>query len=470
MKILLTGATGYIGKRILPVLLQEGHEVVCAVRDSDRVDLKKYKPEQVTLVECDLLSPESLRKLPIDIEAAYYLVHSMTGKEFAMHEKDSAENFVKYANTTRARQLIYLGGIVNSEVLSAHLSSRKQVEEILRQSKVPLTALRAGIIVGSGSASFEIIRDLVEKLPVMITPRWLETKCQPIAVRNVIQFLAEVLDDDRTFGNHYDIYGPDILSYKQMLLGFAEVRNLKRKIFVVPVMTPRISSYWLYFVTSTSYRLAQNLVDSMKIDVVATPNELADNLHIELIPYKKAIRMAFDKIEQSLVLSAWNDSGSAVFEKGLASHIEVPKFGVFQDNKIEKATNPQSSLNRIFGIGGRSGWYYANWLWAIRGWLDRLFGGVGLRRGRKNASEVSPGDALDFWRVIYAERSDRRLLLYAEMKLPGEAWLEFTIDKENYIHQTATFRPHGLGGRLYWYAMLPFHHFIFRGMLHEIAK
>jgi len=470
MKILLTGATGYIGKRLLSVLVEQGHEVVCAVRDSSRMDLKKYTPEQVSLVECDLLSPDSLKNLPKDIEAGYYLVHSMTGEHFETSEQESAKNFVQYLNTTHARQLIYLGGIVNSEVLSAHLSSRKKVEEILAQSTVPLTSLRAGIIVGSGSASFEIIRDLVEKLPVMITPKWLETKCQPIAVRNVIQFLSGVLDNEKLFGKHFDIYGPDILSYKQMLLGFAEVRNLKRKIFVVPVMTPRISSYWLYFMTSTSYRLAQNLVDSMKIDVVATPNHLAQDLNIRLIGYKEAIKMAFDKIEQNLVLSAWNDAGSSVFNTGLASHIEVPQFGVFRDDKTELALDIEQSTNKIFSIGGRSGWYYANWLWKFRGWLDRLFGGVGLRRGRKNASEVSPGDALDFWRVIYASKEEKRLLLYAEMKLPGEAWLEFTIDNENCVHQTATFRPHGLGGRLYWYAMLPFHHFIFRGMLNAIVK
>jgi uncharacterized protein YbjT (DUF2867 family) len=470
MKILLTGATGYIGKRLLPVLLQQGYEVVCAVRDSGRVDLKKYKPEQVSLVECDLLDSESLKRLPRDVDVAYYLVHSMTGKEFEDREKTSAENFVAYLNSTGARQLIYLSGIINSKVLSAHLSSRKKVEEILANGKIPVTTLRAGIIVGSGSASFEIIRDLVEKLPVMITPKWLLTKCQPVAIRNVIQFLSRVLNKSETFGKYFDIYGPDVLTYKQMLLGFAEVRNLKRRIFIVPVMTPRISSYWLYFMTSTSYRLAQNLVDSMKIDVVATTNDLAAILNIQLIPYKDAIRMAFDKIEQNLVLSAWNDSGSAVFDGGLAAHIEVPKFGVFQDIKVEKAISPEKSTQKIFAIGGRSGWYYANWLWAFRGWLDRLFGGVGLRRGRKNASEVSPGDALDFWRVIYADKKEKRLLLYAEMKLPGEAWLEFSIDNENCVHQSATFRPQGLRGRLYWYAMLPFHHFIFRGMLHEIAK
>lgn len=470
MKILLTGATGYIGKRLLPVLLQQGHEIVCAVRDMGRLDIKLYRGRKVMVFEIDLLNSNSLNKLPKDIDAAYYLVHSMTGADFEEREKISAENFVHYMESTNATQLIYLGGIVNSKYLSAHLASRKAVEDILEKSRVPLTSLRAGIIVGSGSASFEIIRDLVEKLPLMIAPKWLETKCQPIAVRNVVEILSGVLHNKKTVGESFDIYGPDILTYKQMLQQFAEVRKLKRTIIIVPVMTPRLSSYWLYFVTSTSYRLAQNLVDSMKIDVVARPNRLAKQLNISLIPYKESIRMAFDKIEQNLVLSAWNDSGSSVFEKGLASHIQVPEFGVFQDKKVEKALNLQVSTDRIFAIGGRTGWYYANWLWEFRGWLDRLFGGVGLRRGRKNASEVSAGDALDFWRVIYADKAQKRLLLYAEMKLPGEAWLEFNIDKDNCVHQTATFRPRGLGGRLYWYAMLPFHHFIFRGMLHAITK
>lgn len=469
MKILLTGATGYIGKRLLPVLLQQGHQVICVVRDKGRVDLKKYKPQQVELAECDLLDQQTLKILPADIDAAYYLVHSMTGEDFENREKKSAENFIGYLDGTSAKQLIYLGGIINSKELSPHLASRRTVEHTLRQGKVPVTALRAGIIVGSGSASFEIIRDLVEKLPLMIAPKWLNTRCQPIAIRNVIQFLSGVLNDEYTFGRHFDIYGPDTLTYKQMLLQFAKVRKLNRYIVIVPVMTPRISSYWLYFMTSTAYRLATNLVDSMKVDVIAVPNDLADHLKIALIPYKESIKMAFDKIEQNLVLSAWNDSGSIVFEKGLAAHIEVPKFGVFQDIKTEHAKSAAKSLEKIFAIGGRSGWYYANWLWAFRGWLDRLFGGVGLRRGRKNASEVSPGDALDFWRVILADKETGRLLLYAEMKLPGEAWLEFYIDKDNCVHQTATFRPHGLAGRLYWYAMLPFHHFIFRGMLHEIA-
>ncbi|MGN6397964.1 MAG: SDR family oxidoreductase [Mucilaginibacter sp.] len=472
MKILLTGATGYIGRRLLPVLLEKGHEVVCMVRDQARLDVTKYSSGQVRVVEADLLKPETLKPLPKDIDAAYYLVHSMnmSGGDFSKEEKRSARSFVEYMDTTQATQIIYLGGIANEQQLSKHLASRKAVEDELRKSSVPVTALRAGIIVGSGSASFEIIRDLVEKLPVMIAPRWLKTKCQPIAIRNVVQFLAGVLHKKYTFNKHFDIYGPDTLTYKQMLEQFAKVRKLKRKIIIVPVFTPRLSSYWLYFVTSTSYPLAKKLVDSMKIDVIAKENDLAEKLHIKLIPYMDAIRMAFERIEQNLVLSSWNDAGSdRIFAKGLSKHIEIPKFGVFKNDQHQQTKDPAKALNRIFAIGGRNGWYYGNWLWGFRGFLDRLFGGVGLRRGRKNAAETSPGEALDFWRVIYASREEKRLLLYAEMKLPGEAWLEFRIDDKNCVVQTATFRPLGLAGRLYWYAMLPFHFFIFKGMLNKIA-
>lgn len=469
MKILLTGASGYIGRRLLPVLLEQNHELVCAVRDPGRVDLKKFAPGQVTLVKVDLLDAGSFDAIPKDIDAAYYLVHSMSGKDFDKQEKKAAENMIGYLNTTRARQLIYLSGIVNSERLSKHLQSRKAVEEILGKGRVPLTTLRAGIIVGSGSASFEIIRDLVEKLPVMVAPKWLKTKSDPIAVRNVIEFLSAVLNKERYFGQHFDIYGPETLSYKQMLLKFAEVRQLNRYIFVVPVLSPRLSCYWLYFITSTSFTLAKNLVDSMRVDVTARKNSLAEELGIRLIPYKEAIQIAFDKIDQNLVLSSWHDTGGHA-GKEISRMIDVPQHGVFTNVTKARAGDTDKSLDRIFSIGGRSGWYYANWLWTFRGLLDRLFGGVGLRRGRKNAAEVSPGDALDFWRVIYADKSQKRLMLYAEMKLPGEAWLEFRMDEENCVTQTATFRPTGISGRLYWYAMYPFHFFIFRGMLARITK
>ena len=452
------------------MLTEQGHEVVCVVRDKVRFNINSLKTAKVTVIEANLLDAESLKTLPQDIDVAYYLVHSMSGNNFSDKEKQSAENFVRYINTTRAKQLIYLGGIINEEKLSKHLNSRKAVEAILGESNVPLTALRAGIIVGSGSASFEIIRDLVEKLPVMIAPKWLNTKCQPVAIRNVVQFLSGVIGHEDTYGKNYDIYGPDILTYKQMLLQFAEVRKLNRRIFTVPVMTPKISSYWLYFVTSTSYALAKNLVESMTVDVVGRPNDLSNRLHIDLIPYKEAIRIAFDKIEQNLVLSSWNDSAfTDRFTEHLSHYIKVPEFGVFKDKQTQKAKNAQQALDRIFSIGGRSGWYYANWLWEFRGFLDRLLGGVGLRRGRKNAKEVAAGEALDFWRVIYSNREEKRLLLYAEMKVPGEAWLEFKIDADNCVKQTATFRPLGLMGRLYWYSMLPFHYFIFKGMLSKIV-
>lgn len=472
MKILLTGATGYIGRRLMPALVEMGHQLVCVVRDKARLDVSAFEHGQVSVVEADLLKPDSLAALPDDIDVAYYLVHSMsTGGDFSDSELKSADNFISYMDGTAAKQLIYLSGIINEKKLSRHLASRKAVEEKLSSGKIPLTVLRAGIIIGSGSASFEIIRDLVEKLPVMVAPKWLITRCQPVAIRNVLEFLTGVLNRKDCLGKHYDIYGPDLLTYKEMLLQFASVRGLKRRILIVPVFTPRLSSYWLYFVTSTSYALAKNLVDSMKIDVIPEKNNLAKDLGIELIGYKKAISMAFEKIEQNLVLSRWDDSGAGrIFGKGLSSHIEVPKFGVFQDKQLMKAKNIDVALNRIFSIGGKNGWYYADWLWGFRGFLDRLFGGVGLRRGRKNAANITAGEALDFWRVILSSREQRRLLLYAEMKLPGEAWLEFCIDNKGMVHQTATFRPLGISGRLYWLCMLPFHYFIFRGMLAKIVS
>ncbi|MCD0487603.1 DUF2867 domain-containing protein [Pedobacter sp. MC2016-14] len=471
MKILLTGATGYIAQRLLPVLLDAGHQVVCSVRDASRFNKNKFAQHAgLEVIEIDLLDQENLSDFPNDIDAAYYLVHSMSvSGSFSESEELSARNFVKAIDQTAAKQVIYLSGIINDEKLSKHLLSRKKVEEVLSTSKIPLTTLRAGIIVGSGSASFEIIRDLVEKLPVMVAPKWLLTKCQPIAIRNVVEFLSSVLHQEFTYGKHYDIYGPDVLTYKQMLLQFAEVRGLKRHILMVPVMTPRLSSYWLYFVTSTSYALAKNLVDSMRVDVVAVTNNLSEKLHIDLIPYKRAVAIAFDKIEQNLVLSSWSDAiGGAYSKKTIKEHLSVPEFGVFTDKKTLKTSNAEQAADRIFAIGGRSGWYYANWLWSFRGFLDKVFGGVGLKRGRKNQTLVSVGDSLDFWRVIYADRKEKRLLLYAEMRLPGEAWLEFRVEGD-IVKQTATFRPLGIGGRLYWYAVLPFHYFIFNGMIKKIA-
>ena len=472
MKILLTGVTGYIAQRLLPVLLENGHEVICCVRDRNRFTNKFDTTSNVIVIEADFLKKETLRRIPNDIDVAFYLIHSMSTQigDFENMEEICATNFKNCIEQTNTKQVIYLSGISNAEDLSKHLSSRKNVESVLSGSKFSLTTLKAGIIVGSGSASFEIIRDLVEKLPMMITPRWLKTKCQPIAIRNVVEFLIGVIGRPETYDQSYDIGGPDILTYKEMLMRFAKVRKLKRRILIVPIMTPKLSSYWLYFVTSTSYALAQNLVNSMKIEVICKPNNLADLLGIAYIDYDTSIRLAFDKISQNQVLSSWKDAQTSdIFSTGFAKFIEVPVNGCFKDKRAIQLENSDLSTERIWAIGGKTGWYYGNWMWKIRGFMDQLAGGVGMRRGRKSDTEIVSGDTLDFWRVLIADKNEKRLLLYAEMKLPGEAWLEFKIDKNNTLTQTATFRPLGLLGRLYWYAVLPFHGFIFRGMINKIA-
>lgn len=472
MKILLTGVTGYIAQRLLPVLLENGHKVVCCVRDKNRFNGKNYSTPNLSVIEADFLKKDSLEDIPNDIDIAYYLIHSMSTQrgDFENMEELCAENFKNRIEQTKTKQVIYLSGIDNAEELSKHLSSRKNVETILSGSKFALTTLKAGIIVGSGSASFEIIRDLVEKLPFMITPRWLKTRCQPIAIRNVVEFLNGVIGKSETYNKSYDIGGPDILSYKEMLLHFAKIRGLKRRILIVPVMTPKISSYWLYFVTATSYALAKNLVNSMKVEVICKPNNLAEMLGINLIDFDTSIKLAFDKIEQNQVLSSWKDAQTSdIFKEGFSKLIEVPVNGCFIDVRTRKVKDSQVSMSKIWSIGGKNGWYSGNLLWEIRGFLDQLAGGVGMRRGRKSDTEIVSGDALDFWRVLLAEKDEKRLLLYAEMKLPGEAWLEFKIDENDILTQTATFRPLGVLGRLYWYAILPFHGYIFNGMINKIA-
>lgn len=296
MKILLTGTTGYIGKSLLPELLNDGHELVCCVRNKSRFDRSAYPDGKLQVIEVDFLEENSLALIPDDIDAAYYLIHSMSdaGKDFEALEKLSAINFVNRMEQTTCKQVIYLSGIVNDAKLSKHLNSRMVVEESLAKGSYHLTTLRAGIIVGSGSASFEIVRDLVDKLPVMVAPKWINTKSQPIAIRNVIQFLKGVLFFQEAFDKNFDIGGPDILTYREMLLGFAKVRKLKRWIVSVPVLTPKLSSYWLYFVTSTSYTLAANLVNSMSVEVICKTNNLHELLNIELLAYEDAVRIALD--------------------------------------------------------------------------------------------------------------------------------------------------------------------------------
>lgn len=478
MKILLTGANGYIGKRLLPVLVKNGHFVYACVRDKNTLSISESQQSQVKILELDFLDKDVYKKVPEDVDISYYLMHALGSSPDSFSEKEIqiAKNFNKAIGKTKAQQVIYLGGISNDDNLSEHLKSRENTEALLKESGVPLTVFRAAIIIGSGGASFEIIRDLVEKLPFMIAPKWLNTRCQPIAIRNVIDYLSLSIAKKECYNQTFDIGGPDILTYKEMLLRFAAARNMKRTIITVPVMTPRLSSYWLFFVTSTAYRIAVNLVNSMKNEVIVKRKGIENIIAIDLISYDEAVRLAFKRIEQNMVLSSWIDSEQPKnSDKSLNHFIQVPGHGVFKDQKSRffPKSKKDKVIANIWSIGGDRGWYYGNWLWRIRGYIDKLFGGVGLRRGRRSPTDIYPGDSLDFWKVLLASKEECRLLLYAEMKLPGEAWLEFKVleqDSENLkLVQTATFRPRGLAGRLYWYLMLPFHAFIFKNMAKNIT-
>lgn len=476
MKVLLTGSTGYIGKRLFQVLSERGDEINCFVRNLSRLNLDN-RTSELRKFEVDLLKPISVDLQNLNIDVAFYLVHSMSSSigDFMAEEALSAKNFADFISRTNCKQIIYLSGISNSPKLSKHLKSRRNVEEILRVSGKPLTVLRAGIIVGSGSASFEIIRDLMEKLPVMLTPLWVRTLCQPLAIRDVMRYFTGCMLNPDTYNQTFDIGGAEILSYKEMLMQYAEVRGLKRHIGVIPFITPRVSSYWLYFVTSTSYNLAVNLVDSMKVEVVCKDNRLQQMLKIEPLTYKEACTLALARINLDTVASSWTDAVSLKKRQGqLFDFLDVPSYGILRDRRRMKIEgDPFIVLNRFFSIGGETGWYFADWIWKVRGFMDKMAGGVGLRRGRRNATELNPGDALDFWRVLIADRGKMRLLLFAEMRVPGEAWLDFKILKHNdgyYFYQTATFMPKGLSGRLYWYLLLPIHLLMFQGMIKNIVK
>jgi uncharacterized protein YbjT (DUF2867 family) len=474
MNIIVTGANGYIGRRLVTSLLKQGHKVTAIVRSKRNYRKIHGDPEHLLVLEADLEHQETLNRISGEYDCAYYLVHAMSNTKgnFEQREIVAAKNFRSFAERLNLKQTIYLGGIYNSESLSPHLLSRKLVEDELSRSSVPLTSLRSAIIVGSGSSSFEIIRDLSEKLPIMITPKWLGTKCQPIAIRDCMRYLVGVLGKEESYNRHFDIGGPDILTYKQLLLTYSEVRQLKRCIWTIPILTPRLSSYWLTLVTAVPYPLAKNLVDSLKNDVVIKDDSIKEIVPGECISYKDSIRFAFKRIDSNDVLSSWCDNDADIDFDSQA--VQVPNHACFKDVRIVNVGDSNvKALERIMKIGGDNGWYAGDWLWEIRGYLDKLIGGVGLRRGRRNPRSLIPGDTIDFWRVLVANEDPGRLLLYAEMKLPGEAWLEIKLVQENgvsQLKQVATFRPRGLLGRLYWYSVLPLHSFIFPNMAKKLAN
>ncbi|MFZ4084536.1 MAG: SDR family oxidoreductase [Vampirovibrionia bacterium] len=513
-KVLVTGANGYIGQRLVMSLLAQGYKVVCVVRDISRFDTKRllnfdpssYIPddyiaqennlreENIEVIQGDFLNLDSLKNIPRDISIAYYLIHSMSNsqeKDFTEMEALSVKNFIESTKDTDLEQVIYLGGIVNDENLSPHLNSRLNVEATLRSGKFNLTVLRAAIIIGSGSASFEIIRDLTEKLPVMLAPKWLSVKCEPIAIKNVIQYLTGVILKPEAYNKVFDIGGGEILSYKEMLLGYAKVRKLKRWIITVPVMTPRLSSYWLYLVTSTNYSLAKALVSSLRNEVVCKHKGIEKIVPLELFNYEDSILRTLYKVSQDEIPSSWKDAWnlkSTNINFHLANKQAVPEFGILFDlRKMEFTRNAEEVKANVWQIGGNRGWYYMNWVWQIRGYLDKFVGGVGLRRGRREDLDLKVGDSLDFWRVLYANKEEGHLILFAEMKIPGEAWLEFKVTAKveagenveigvceqsheygGILEQKATFRPHGLFGIIYWYSLVPVHELIFKGMARNI--
>mgnify|MGYP000376115630 CR=1 FL=1 len=480
MNILLTGANGYIGLRLLPALLEADHRVIALVRDRARFPSAQFQAflddGRLSLVEGDMLDPARLPAPPQGIDAAYYLLHSMgAGQGFEEREAACARNLIEWLKPTDCRRILYLGGLVAAGPLSHHLQSRERVNSILRSGTIPVTTLRASIIVGSGSASFEIIRDLVEKLPFMITPRWTRTRCQPIAIRNVITYLTRCLDTPETIGQELDIGGPEILSYRDLLQQYAETRGLRRFFISVPFLTPRLSARWLHFVTATTLPLAKSLIESLRNETICRDHRIEKLIPQELVSYREAIERAFAMIAQNRVPSSWIDSlASGRLDPDFLRSIRVPEHGVLRDQQcVPLGDDRERVIDRVWALGGSYGWPSMNWAWRVRGWLDRLVGGFGLRRGRRHPKELRAGDALDFWRVVMADRTSdpasARLILFAEMKLPGEAWLDFEITGTE-LKQTATFRPRGLLGRLYWYGILPFHLLLFPRMAGRLAK
>jgi len=468
--ILLTGASGYVGGRLLRLLEARGHRVRCLTRQPDYLRDRVAGPTQV--VQGDVLDAPSLASALQGVQTAFYLVHSMGGAGEAFEERDrrAAQIFADAAREAGVARLIYLGGLGAGSELSPHLRSRQEVGEILRGAGIPTVELRASIIIGSGSLSFEMIRALVEKLPLMITPSWVRVLAQPIAIEDVLAYLVAAIDLPQEQCGVFEIGGPDRVSYGDLMQEYARQRGLRRVMISVPALTPRLSSLWLGLVTPLYARVGRKLIDSLRNETVVTNEQAQQVFTIRPRGVREAIERALVNEDRDFAETRWNDAGSAVGElprwggKKLGSRIV--------DSRVREVSVSRSIAFRpIRRIGGATGWYYGDWLWGIRGFVDLFFGGAGLRRSRRDPEQLRPGDTVDFWRVEAFE-ADRLLRLRAEMKLPGRAWLQFEVDGDDdasIIRQTALFDPHGLLGLLYWYALYPMHRLVFRGMLEAIA-
>jgi uncharacterized protein YbjT (DUF2867 family) len=473
--VLVTGATGYVGGRLVPRLLDAGYHVRCLARSSAKLTTRVWAADpRVEVVEADLTDTEATAAAMRGCHAAYYLVHSMvsTGPRYAEADRHLAHHFATAAARGGIDRIIYLGGLgERGQGLSEHLASRREVEAVLAAGPVPVTVLRAAMIIGSGSASFEILRYLVERLPVMVTPRWVNTPSQPIAISNVLSYLVACLSVSTTVGRTLDIGGPDLVSYLDLMRAMAEERGLRRRLVIpVPVLTPRLSSLWIHLVTPVSRQIARPLAEGLRNPVVCRDDQAARLMPQRLLGVREAIRVALDQVEHGDVETGWFDAGPIPGDPDWAGGT------VFADRReIEVAASPADLYASIVRIGGETGWYGADRLWRLRGALDRLAGGPGLRRGRRDPERVAFGDAIDFWRVTGVEQG-RRLALRAEMRLPGDALLEFEIEPAPgradrcRLIQTARFLPRGLLGLAYWYALLPVHGVVFGRMLQGIRR
>ncbi|MBT8202554.1 MAG: SDR family oxidoreductase [Acidimicrobiia bacterium] len=473
-RILVTGATGYIGGRLIPRLLELGYRVRCMTRDPRKLAFDPWH-DDVEVVKADVLDPDSLAVALDGCDFAYYLVHSMGyADNFGETDRTGAINFQEAADAARLKRVVYLGGLGSAEEgdLSKHLSSRHEVGRLLAAGATPVTELRAAVIIGSGSVSFEMLRYLTEVLPIMTTPTWVRTRCQPIAIRAVLQILTAVLEDGEGASRVVEVGGPEILTYEEMMQIYAEEAGLRRRIIIpVPVLSPGLSSRWVGLVTPLPVGVARPLVDSLKNEVIVT-DDSADRFPHETITYRASVRLALDRTTAREVETRWSDTATSP-ALPLPTDPSWSGGARFEDQRVVTTEAPPESVFWAFSrVGGEFGYYGFSWAWRLRGLLDSLVGGVGLRRGRRDPEDIRPGEALDFWRVRKVDPG-KHLLLEAEMKLPGDAWLEWTAEPTGIgtrLTQTATFVPRGLFGRLYWWSLIPFHGPIFGTMARRIAE
>ena len=479
--ILVTGSTGYVGGRLIPALLEDGYRVRAMGRSLDKLGCRPWAHHpRIELVQGDVLDLESLKQAAMGCQIAYYLVHSMIAQKgkFVEADREAARNMVAAAEASGLSRMIYLGGLAEAkdEILSKHLQSRIEVADILQAGSIPTTDLRAPMILGSGSASFEILRYLVERLPAMVTPRWVQSLNQPIAIRDVIAYLVGCIEQAETVGETFDIGGPDILTYRDLLKIYAEEAGLRKPLIIpVPVLTPTLSAYWIRFISPVPTAIALPLTEGLTSDAICTENRIQNLIPRKLLSCREAIRLALDRIKQEQVDTCWMDAGDLI-EPEWAHCGDAEWAGgtlMHCGYRARLKAEVDDIWRAVSKIGGKTGWYHLDFLWRLRGMIDRLVGGVGLRRGRRHPTELMVGDALDFWRVLEVNPPDR-LVLLAEMKTPGEAMLEFQItpmgNNQVELQMFSSFLPKGLGGILYWYVLYPFHEWIFYGMLKSIAK